>query len=41
VTGRGVALEDGRLGETIRVESPDGGRTFLARVTDRDQVEVP
>lgn len=40
VTGRGVALEDGRLGETIRLESPDGARSFLGRVTADDEVEV-
>jgi flagella basal body P-ring formation protein FlgA len=41
VTSRGVALEDGRLGETIRLASPDGARTFLGRVTAESEVEVP
>lgn len=40
ISGRGVAQEDGRLGETIRLESPDGDRAFLGRVAAADRVEV-
>ncbi|MBW3539801.1 MAG: flagellar basal body P-ring formation chaperone FlgA [Planctomycetes bacterium] len=37
----GEALEDGRLGETIRVRNVESKRTVLAKVLNRHQVEVP
>lgn len=40
LTGSGQALEDGRIGETIRVLNPDSKATLIAKVVSANQVEV-
>lgn len=40
VEARGVALQDGRLGDLVRVVNPDTGRRVPARVVGRGSVEV-
>ena len=40
VLGQGLAMQDGRVGQLIRVQNPLSHKDFMARVRDPDVVEV-